>query len=124
MLEALLAKKKEFRGLRLSNWLAAYAIYQLEYFYRWNCMIWVNLPHQNWDDKVQERDYQLQLYRYCHMIDMGKINSPTKAKEEEEGKEERERRRAHPRPNMTAPARPERKKRKEKKEEDGGKGPI
>jgi len=34
MLEALLAKKKEFRGLRLSNWLAAYAIYQLEYFYR------------------------------------------------------------------------------------------
>jgi len=84
----------------------------------------VNLPHQNWDDKVQERDYQLQLYRYCQMIDMGKINSPTKAKEEEEGKEERERRRAHPRPNMTAPARPERKKRKEKKEEDGGKGPI
>lgn len=121
MLEALLAKKKEFRGLRLSNWLAAYAIYQLEYFYRWNCMIWVNLPHQNWDDKVQERDYQLQLYRYCQMIDMGKINSPTRPKEEEEGKEERER--AHPRPNMTAPARPERKKREEKEEEEEGKGP-
>ncbi|KAL3571455.1 hypothetical protein D5086_025359 [Populus alba] len=30
MLEALSAKKKEFRGLRLSNWLAAYAIYQLD----------------------------------------------------------------------------------------------
>ena len=54
----------------------------------------------------------LQLYMYCHMIDMGKINSPTRPKEEEEGKEERER--AHPRPNMTAPARPERKKRKGK----------
>jgi len=61
---------------------------------------------------------------YCHMIDMGKINSPARPKEEEEGKEEGERRRAHPRPNMTAPARPERKKRKEKKEEEGGKGPI
>jgi hypothetical protein len=58
------------------------------------------------------------------MIDMGKINSPARPKEEEEGKEEGERRRAHPRPNMTAPARPERKKRKEKKEEEGGKGPI
>jgi len=81
----------------------------------------VNLPHQNWDDKVQERDYQLQLYRYCQMIDMGKINSPTRPKEEEEGKEERER--AHPRPNMTAPARPERKKREEKEEEEEGKGP-
>jgi len=115
MLEALLPMKKEFRGLKLSNWLAAYAIYQLEYFYRWNCMIWVCLPRQNWDDKVQERDYQLQLYRYCHMIDMGKINSPTMPKEEEGGKEEGERRRAHLRPNMTAPARPERKKRKEKK---------
>jgi hypothetical protein len=35
-------------------------------FYRWNCMIWVDLPHQNWDDKVQERDYHLQLARHCH----------------------------------------------------------
>jgi len=86
MLEALLPMKKEFRGLKLSNWLAPYAIYQLEYFYRWNCMIWVYLPRQNWDDKVQERDYQLQLYRYCHMIDMGKINSPTMPEEEEGGK--------------------------------------
>jgi hypothetical protein len=85
MLGALLPMKKEFRGLKLSNWLAPYAIYQLEYFYRWNCMIWVYLPRQNWDDKVQERDYQLQLYRYCHMIDMGKINSPTMPEEEEGG---------------------------------------
>lgn len=76
-----------------------------------------NLPHQNGDDKVQERDYQLQQYRYCHMIDTGKIDSPTRPKEEE-------RERAHPRPNMTAPARPERKKREEKKEEEEGKGPI
>ena len=62
-----------------------------------------------------KKETRLQLYRYCHMIDMGKINSPTRPKEEEEGKEERERRRAHPRPNMTAPARPERQKNKEKR---------
>jgi hypothetical protein len=32
MLEALSTMKKEFRDLSLCNWLAAYAIYQLEHF--------------------------------------------------------------------------------------------
>ena len=32
MLEALLTMKKEFRDFKLCNWLAAYAIYQLEHF--------------------------------------------------------------------------------------------
>jgi len=115
MLEALSTMKKEFRDLSLCNWLAAYAIYQLEHFtdetawFEWIYHIRTGMTRC-------KKETTICSWPGTVMIDQAKSSSRTRSKKEEEEEKEKERE-----PNMTDPAQPEKRKRKGQKEE--GKGP-
>jgi len=117
MLEALSTMKKEFRDLRLCNWLAAYAIYQLEHFtdetawFEWIYHIRTGMTRC-------KKETTICSWPGTVMIDQSKSSSRTRSKKEEEEEKEKERE-----PNMTDPAQPEKRKRKGKKKKRGRERP-
>jgi len=106
MLEALLTMKMEFRDLRLCDWLAAYAIYQLEHFT--DETAWFG-----WIDHI--RTGMTRCKKETNICSWpGTVTWLTRQNQVAEPGPRKRRRKRKKEPNLTDPAQPDRRKRKKR----------